>query len=558
MDPKPAPWKNQKQASGSSETNLHYCEVCQVPCLSLERHCAGIKHKKNEKDLQERRSPILTPEPIPVKPQPSKIIRSLRDYMKDPDRKEPLIGLEYLIEIRIQGKQFPFYECQLCQFTTELTPMIQHLIGRKHRNYYLQKHHPDKATKPPKEDKNVFLRRMAREVEKTEGLKMYKCEGFERPGKSSKQKARFAKNQKPENDPVRKLKALEYLEKFEIKSDKEASIVINLAQLLSEDLKAYCQKQATINHIKSLPSLLSPEIGNVNQHTATSQFESYINHPGESWNPGCSTNDFTQLQSLQQPAPSTSSTPASSYAYQMSEKVSSHGLSCQDLATVSAPENSFAHQSSGYGTGIDWMKQSNQSASAYSQSAPVKEKSPFFSTSQSSYRKHYQEGRQVSSNEKTVSKPRTWERVRNTYDSRARSLSPTLHHPSGRSQASFPSQKYASHYHDVLESGNRMPARSLSSEKIGPYELQQPYSKPGLDLGSHSSFSTGGQYEQQNTRTYDEICGSRNVLTDDILSLLRGKDAATVANMLQQLLPICPGLQNVDIYEVAQALSKMN
>nr|XP_008111162.1 PREDICTED: uncharacterized protein LOC103279173 isoform X2 [Anolis carolinensis] len=504
---------------------------------------------------------MLSKEPIPVKGQPSRNLRSLRDYMKDPNREEPLIGLEYLVEIRFQGKRFPFYECQLCQFTTEMSPMIQHLIGKKHRNYYLLKHHPDKAKKTPddyKEEKSVFLRRVAREVEKTEGLKMYKCEDFERLSKrSAKNTAKFAN--KRENDPVRREKALEYMENFEITSDKEASQVINLAQLLSEDLKAFCEKQATLNHIKSLPSLLTQGIRNVNQHKANNPFERYMNHPGESWNHGCLTNDLTQFQSLQQPAPSTSSTPANSYAYQMREKVSSQVLSCQDHATMSALEHSFAHQPGGFGTGIEWMKQFNQSASAYFQLAPVKEKSSSFSTSQGSYRKHYQEGRQVPSNEIAVNRPRNWDSFRNTHDSNACSFSPILHPPPGRSQVSFPSQNCPSSYHDVLDSGNQMPAPSISSEKSGPYKQLQPYSKPDLDdLGFHSSFSSGSLYEQQNTQAFDEIFGSRNVPTADILNQLRGKDPATLRSMIQQLLPRYPGLQNIDIYAFAQALSEMN
>ncbi|KFQ01141.1 hypothetical protein N330_13137, partial [Leptosomus discolor] len=61
-----------------------------------------------------------------------------------------------------------------------MSPMIEHLSGYKHRRAYISKEFPDKMkrrTTDVKECKVSFLRRIAGELEKTEGLKMYKVFG---------------------------------------------------------------------------------------------------------------------------------------------------------------------------------------------------------------------------------------------------------------------------------------------------------------------------------------------------------------------------------------------
>ncbi|XP_008941743.1 PREDICTED: uncharacterized protein LOC103776016 [Merops nubicus] len=169
--------------------------------------------------------------------------------MNDPKREEPLVGLEHVVEIRFEGRKEPHYECRLCGFHTEMAPMIEHLSGYKHRRAYISKEFPDKMkrkTTDVKECKVSFLRRIAGELEKTEGLKMYKIEGYVRPSTSSpaKKKARWEDDCKRENDPVRKQKALEFLETFHITSDSEATLIVRITQELTEALKAFCEKKA--------------------------------------------------------------------------------------------------------------------------------------------------------------------------------------------------------------------------------------------------------------------------------------------------------------------------
>ncbi|KFV39336.1 hypothetical protein N341_12423, partial [Tyto alba] len=79
-----------------------------------------------------------------------------------------------------------------------MAPMIEHLSGYKHRRAYISKEFPGKMkreTTDVKECKVSFLRRIAGELEKTEGLKMYKIEGYIRP--STSRRKSIPKHYKP-------------------------------------------------------------------------------------------------------------------------------------------------------------------------------------------------------------------------------------------------------------------------------------------------------------------------------------------------------------------------
>ncbi|XP_072303594.1 uncharacterized protein [Eucyclogobius newberryi] len=58
---------------------------------------------------------------------------------------EPIIGLDYLVEIPGDNSEFSGirYNCTLCAVNAYLTEAVQHVIGRKHRQKYLEKNRPD-------------------------------------------------------------------------------------------------------------------------------------------------------------------------------------------------------------------------------------------------------------------------------------------------------------------------------------------------------------------------------------------------------------------------------
>ncbi|XP_010138944.1 PREDICTED: uncharacterized protein LOC104497396 [Buceros rhinoceros silvestris] len=270
---------------------------------------------------------------IPVKRGLTKDITCLKDFMSDPKREEPLVGLEHVVEMRFEGRKEPHYECKLCGFNTEMAPMIEHLSGYKHRRAYISKEFPDKMrrkTSEVKECKISFLRRIAAELEKTEGLKMYKIEGYVRPSTSppSQKKARWEDDYKHENDPVRKQKALEFLETFHITSDSEATLVVRITQELTEALKAFCEKRAAAR----------------NSH----------------WNQGF-------LSQYEESSADASFAPANSYSYQTDGGSSSCGLRSNDSAMTSALRDSLALQTGSPASGLcEWLRQLSRSASGSS------------------------------------------------------------------------------------------------------------------------------------------------------------------------------------------------
>ncbi|KAJ7313475.1 hypothetical protein JRQ81_004878 [Phrynocephalus forsythii] len=539
-EPNPESKGDSKPAADGSATNMYY---------------------DKERSLKEKHAPVVHEDPRSVKRPFSKHIRSLKDLMKDPKREEPLVGLEYILEIRFQGRKMPFYECQLCHFNMELLPMIEHVTGQKHRKRYLTKHYPEKVKRNPndcKEDKNSFFKRISREVEKTEGLKMYKRETHERPSVATtpaEKKARFSRGYRPENDPVRRQKALEYMENFEIKSDQEAALVISLAQSLSKDLKAFCERIATLNYIKTLPSLLSPEITE-NQYNPINSIENYQDQPGDT----CTVSDgLAKLYSLLQQVPSTSHTHADSYDYQL-RKPSLHGLCSKDFATVSALRSSFDTQPGGSHSGMnEWMKQFSQSASAFFQSTPAEEEFPHFRSGQRSYTMQCNQ----EDNIMIDNRMKKWDNVKVSHDSETLPLDLNSYLPPKVYQASYPTRRRPSRFHDEPENSDLMHPPSSSSESRGPSWPQQPDyhpSSPESYLESYSTFSGGSShrdYQQQNAQLDYVMDGHSSDLTN-LMNQLRGQDAATLGSMLEQLLPHYPDLQKINIHALAQALSEMN
>uniref|UniRef100_A0A6I8NHJ9 C2H2-type domain-containing protein n=1 Tax=Ornithorhynchus anatinus TaxID=9258 RepID=A0A6I8NHJ9_ORNAN len=257
-----------------TEKKIFYCEICHVPCMSsisLQSHFRGAKHKKKERALSyfgpATSRTFGVPRPA-LKRKFTKDIRSLKDLMYDPKREEPLIGLEHVVEIRFAGRKEPHYECKLCEFNTEMAPMIEHLSGFKHRKAYITKTFPKMiktGTPFAKEDRVKYLRQLAQEVEKKEGLKMYMTEDYAKTSTSvssctqisGKKRTRWSSDFKPENDPVKKYMALKYMESFHITSEAQATLVKTVTQGLTKALKAFCEKQAAVNYASSLRPLMS-------------------------------------------------------------------------------------------------------------------------------------------------------------------------------------------------------------------------------------------------------------------------------------------------------------
>ncbi|KAM6349406.1 uncharacterized protein O3Q21_010307 isoform 4-T4 [Podargus strigoides] len=523
----------------------------------------------------------------PVKRGLTKDITCLKDFMNDPKREEPLVGLEHVVEIRFEGRKEPHYECKLCGFNTEMAPMIEHLSGYKHRRAYISKEFPDKMkrkTTDVKECKVLFLRRIARELEKTEGLKMYKIEGYIRPSTSppSKKKARWENDYKHENDPVRKQKALEFLETFHITSDSEATLVVHITQELTEALKAFCEKKAAVNYTNSLRPLMSisqdefPGMISIPKHS-----KPYGKSKGNSnWNQGF-------LSQYEEYSADGSFAPANSYSYQTDNGSSSYGLRSNDFAMISALRDSFALQSGSSASGIsEWLRQFSRSASGSNSAGGA---SSYDTNPVSEYLAEYASndvrGSTLSDNRISYGRESTnWRnqqactKARSVSDQGLLYPNSSASYPSSaRHSTNYPLQSYSSYKNDESVNTCTSSANSPVSGRGGSRWSEDSswnqesswnwesrcqgfrHQKSGYksDWSSHQySFSGSGSYrDYQQFRSSDKKFDEDAVgLTPNTLNRLQGKDIPTMTRMLEQLAPYYPALQKLNIQTLVNVL----
>ncbi|OXB57280.1 hypothetical protein ASZ78_000838, partial [Callipepla squamata] len=229
-----------------------------------------------------------------------------------------------------------------------------------------------RKTTDVKECKVSFLKRIAGELEKSEGLKMYKIEGYVRPSTSppSKKKARWEDDHKHENDPFWKQKALEFLvrmsndcdknlETFRITSDSEATRVVRVTQELTEALKSFCEKKAAVNYTNRLRPWMSASRGGFpGRRNFSRPYKPYGKYRGNSnWNQGFSSQ-------YEQCAADGSFAPANTHGYRTDDGSSSYGLRPADSAVMSALRDSLALQTGSSAGGMsEWLRQFSQSAS---------------------------------------------------------------------------------------------------------------------------------------------------------------------------------------------------
>lgn len=217
-------------------------------------------------DQEKQKKPEPAPSNVPKKPDPPQnlvqgvvpehIRRSvylLKDYLPIKER-EPIIGLEYILEYRVQIREARVeikYFCELCEMDSGVVPMLDHLCGFKHRKMFVAKEYPFvlKALFSCKEDRALFMRRMAVEIEEEDGIKMYKSDPVVRmvpmmnvkstEAKKSKRKTRWD----TEGERQKKMKqVLKILDSFVIGDDDEAATVTRLLQKVTSVVKFHTDK----------------------------------------------------------------------------------------------------------------------------------------------------------------------------------------------------------------------------------------------------------------------------------------------------------------------------
>ncbi|XP_016398084.1 uncharacterized protein LOC107731497 isoform X1 [Sinocyclocheilus rhinocerous] len=130
-------------------------------------HVTTLQHLKKEDTLASQ-GEIPRPPPLPE-------WTDIREYLEYLNLDEPIIGLNSLVQVpdhvTDDGKTVLKYKCRMCVVEMDLYSMVAHIVGRKHRQKYLELKRPDLVTWQDNNQKQPGLvaRAKAAVVEKQEG-----------------------------------------------------------------------------------------------------------------------------------------------------------------------------------------------------------------------------------------------------------------------------------------------------------------------------------------------------------------------------------------------------
>ena len=133
---------------------LFFILLFQQVCLSNIVLSEILPIKKPLQTKKETRKKLLVDMLKPL-PKPTKKIKEkdivkkekkipVRLHAKLLEVKQPIVGLKFITEIRAISdiEAEPFYECKLCNNQGEAHGMVNHVVGRNHREKFLtQKYH---------------------------------------------------------------------------------------------------------------------------------------------------------------------------------------------------------------------------------------------------------------------------------------------------------------------------------------------------------------------------------------------------------------------------------
>ncbi|XP_053348339.1 uncharacterized protein si:ch211-13c6.2 isoform X2 [Clarias gariepinus] len=146
------------------------CTICDKRIrgdTNYKIHLTTLQHQKRERALADKG---IIPKPAPL-PQWS----GIKEYLTYLNLNEPVIGLSDLVQeedfLSNNGKSLPSYRCRLCSVQMDLCEMATHVVGRRHRQRYLERYRPDLVTweKTSEKQAGVVARAKAAIVEKQEG-----------------------------------------------------------------------------------------------------------------------------------------------------------------------------------------------------------------------------------------------------------------------------------------------------------------------------------------------------------------------------------------------------
>ncbi|XP_069814283.1 uncharacterized protein [Dendropsophus ebraccatus] len=478
---------------------------------------------------------------------------TLVEYVEDPKREESLIGLQYVVEIKILDSDQSIVKCNLCAVKGKMATMKEHLVGSQHIKAYMEKHYYSvyqSLRKSAYEKKHLarLLKDYAKEIERAEGTQGVKIEYVSAADMKKEQDQSMAgKEEKMEFDAEQKKFqvldnrqiALDYSEKFKISSREEATIVLNLTQQLSDQLEQYFLKYKGLDVLEStIPDRIST--------TSTSAPMNFPPNVQENLHPTSPANQG--LKSVKEmkwhtEGPSSSSvcptTSAHSFGSMSVKLGDTRGLKRKPELSEDDSDKCDVQES--------------RSAPEFQSRKKKRDKEHYnFSTIHTSSLSYMNDLGFPQHSSAEVS------------SSHSSLIAATC------TQISAPKETYGGKMQMVKDTQNSSP-QDRPNDNISKIKAVQEVKKPNdtdtaklSDLGAEKnsaipeqsppSSSYSSQASSERTSSSHTQGKTSKTLSPDILQLLKGKDANTVTNILRTLSPFYPALQEVNLEILAQVL----
>ncbi|XP_056376829.1 uncharacterized protein LOC130273673 isoform X2 [Hyla sarda] len=477
---------------------------------------------------------------------------SLVDFVEDPKREESLIGLQYVVDVKMLESDKSVVKCNLCGVKGEMATMKEHLVGVNHIKVYMEKHYFSvlqslKKSAPHKNHLAKLLKSYAKEIERAEGTQsitmeyvsaadMKKEQEYWMAGKS--EKSEFHADQKKSHVLDKRQIALNYSEKFKISSREEATIVLNLTQQLSDQLEQYFLKYKGLNVLEStMPSRMSTKSMPAPANLSTNVHENL--HPTSAANQG-----LKSFWRTEEPSSSSVYPPANVHSFDrvpakledtqgLKRKLVASEDDCGVLAE-SRGDSEFQSRKKRQDKQLDHFPTMHSSSSlSYMNDlkSPQRSSAEVSSSHSSSIAATYTH----------ISTSKVKPCVPETYGGGLHMVKDT--------QNSFPqnsfndniSQIEAVQEMDQLNDTDKAKTSDLRTEK------NTAFPEPSASTSSNSYKPSPEKPSSSHTQGK-----TSKTLSPDILQLLKGKDANTVTNILRTLSPFYPALQDVNLEILAQ------
>ncbi|XP_066435338.1 uncharacterized protein [Eleutherodactylus coqui] len=472
------------------------------------------------------------------KKRPNKTL-SLVDYVSDATRTEGLVGLKYVVEIKMLDSDKSIVKCNMCNVEGQMVTMKEHLAGSNHIRVYMEKYHYLVLTKLERSSKNKtqfikLLKDYAKRIERAEGTQSVNIEYVSAADMNKEQENWLAAqeesgshgDQKKFQVLDKRQMALSYSEKFKITSRDEATVVLNLTQQLSNQLEQYILKCKGLDVLNAS----TPDSSSTISRSAP------INSPYDNPHPtGAANQGLNDLQ-WRTEGPSSSMSSACT-------STSVHSLDRAPLEDTRAEKRRACASPSECSSASEFRSGKKRPHKECDDPPTVRSSSSSYMNIMGSHQQSSSGGSSRSSSiaatYTNVNNPKERSYVPEMFEREMRTVTDTPH----ISQNSLKDKTSKIQEKDSLKG-------TCTGETSEVGAAENP-ANPGPSSSDGNCFSEARSERPSSSHTQGN---TSKTLSPDILHLLKGKDANTVTNILRTLSPFYPALQDVNLEILAQVL----